>query len=68
MTPRIIVSSRCFFMYFFAPFLFVSIYFSEYQKSDQKNTDFSGFHEIVSKKIQIKTIGWDLYVRIRTTR
>jgi len=54
-------------MYFFAPFLFVSIYFSEYQKSDQKNTDFSGFYGIVCKKIQMKSIGWDLYARIRTT-
>ena len=36
-------------MYFFAPFLFVSIYFSEYQKSDQKKLIFQDFMELYVK-------------------
>jgi len=46
-------------MYFFAPFLFISIFFSEYQKTDEKNTDFSGFLQIVCKKIHINSSKWN---------
>jgi hypothetical protein len=46
-------------MYFFAPFLFISIFFSEYQKTDEKNTDFSGFLRIICKKIHINSSKWN---------
>ena len=68
MTPRIIVRSFCFLMYFFAPFLFISIFFSEYQKTDEKNTDFSGFLQIVCKKIHINSSKWNFLHEIKTTR